>query len=84
MLRKLYYLLALSRERHFGRAAEKCRIAQPTLSNAIRQLEEELGAPLVERGQRFIDLTPEGEKVLEFARRMTSDFEALTSAIRPG
>jgi DNA-binding transcriptional LysR family regulator len=81
MLRKLYYLLALSRERHFGRAAQKCRISQPTLSNAIRQLEDDLGVALVERGQRFIDLTPEGEKVLEFARRATSDFEALTGVI---
>jgi DNA-binding transcriptional LysR family regulator len=83
MLRKLYYLLALSRERHFGRAAEKCHISQPTLSNAIRQLEEDLGAPLVERGQRFVALTPEGERVLEFARRATADFEALTGAINP-
>jgi DNA-binding transcriptional LysR family regulator len=83
MLRKLYYLLALSRERHFGRAAQKCRISQPTLSNAIRQLEEDLGAPLVERGQRFIDLTPEGERVLDFARRTTAEFEALTGAINP-
>ncbi|WP_294534089.1 LysR family transcriptional regulator [uncultured Rhodoblastus sp.] len=83
MLRKLYYLLALSRERHFGRAAQKCHISQPTLSNAIRQLEQDLGAPLVERGQRFVALTPEGERVLEFARRATADFEALTGAIDP-
>lgn len=81
MLRKFYYLLALSRERHFGRAAQKCRISQPTLSNAIRQLEEELGATLVERGQRFVALTPEGEKALEFARRATADYEALTGAL---
>lgn len=81
MLRKFYYLLALSRERHFGRAAQKCRISQPTLSNAIRQLEEELGATLVERGQRFVALTPEGEKVLDYARRATADYEALTGAL---
>jgi DNA-binding transcriptional LysR family regulator len=53
MIRKFAYLLALSRERHFGRAAQTCNISQPTLSNAIRQLEEELGVPIVERGRTF-------------------------------
>jgi DNA-binding transcriptional LysR family regulator len=45
--------MALSRERHFGRAAAACHVSQPTLSNAIRQLEEELQVPIVERGQKF-------------------------------
>ncbi|MCR6628919.1 MAG: LysR substrate-binding domain-containing protein [Magnetospirillum sp.] len=77
MFRKFQYLLALARERHFGRAAALCNVAQPTLSNAIRQLEEELRVPIVERGHRFIKFTPEGEKVLEYARRVSGDFDAL-------
>lgn len=77
MFRKFQYLLALARERHFGRAATFCNVAQPTLSNAIRQLEEELRVPIVERGHRFIKFTPEGEKVLEYARRVSGDFDSL-------
>jgi DNA-binding transcriptional LysR family regulator len=77
MFRKFQYLLALARERHFGRAAATCNVAQPTLSNAIRQLEEELRIPIVERGHRFIRFTPEGDKVLEYARRISGDFDSL-------
>jgi len=77
MLRKLQYLLALARERHFGRAAAACNIAQPSLSNAVRQLEHDLGVPIVERGHRFLTFTPEGEKVLDYARRVTRDLETL-------
>lgn len=77
MLRKFQYLLALARERHFGRAAAACHVAQPTLSNAVRQLEEELRVPIVERGHKFLKFTPEGEKVLEYARRMSGDYDSL-------
>ncbi|HWE79583.1 MAG TPA: LysR family transcriptional regulator, partial [Pseudolabrys sp.] len=48
VLRQLEYLVALAREKHFGRAAEACHVTQPTLSAAIRQLEEDLGAPIIE------------------------------------
>ena len=51
------YLIALAQEGHFGRAAKRCNIAQPTLSTAIRRLEEELGVPIVMRGQQFIGFT---------------------------
>ena len=61
MLRQLEYLVALAREKHFGRAAEACHVSQPTLSAAIRQLEEDLGAPIVERGHRYLGLTPQGQ-----------------------
>jgi DNA-binding transcriptional LysR family regulator len=77
MIRKFAYLLALSRERHFGRAAQTCNISQPTLSNAIRQLEEELGVPIVERGRTFQGFTPEGLRVLESARRILGERESL-------
>ncbi len=70
MFRKYRYLMALARERHFGRAAAACHVSQPTLSNAIRQLEEELGVPIVERGQRFQGFTPQGQAVLKHARRI--------------
>lgn len=77
MLRKFAYLLALARERHFGRAAAACHVSQPTLSNAVRQLEEDLRVPIVERGRRFVDFTPEGRKVLDYARRICGDFDSL-------
>ncbi len=66
-IRQLQYLTALAREKHFTRAAEACHVTQPTLSSRIRQLEDELGVPIVERGQRYIGLTPEGETVLKWA-----------------
>ena len=77
MIRKFTYLLALSRERHFGRAAAACQISQPTLSNAIRQLEEELGVPIVERGRTFQGFTAEGLRVLEGARRILSERDSI-------
>src|SRR4051794_41888015 len=67
--RQLEYLVALDRERHFGRAAAACHVSQPALSEAIRSLERELGVPLVVRGRRFEGLTPEGERVLTRAPR---------------
>jgi DNA-binding transcriptional LysR family regulator len=77
MFRKFVYLLALAREEHFGRAAETCHVSQPTLSNAIRQLEEELRIPIVERGQKFGGFTPEGRKVLDYARRIIAERDGL-------
>jgi DNA-binding transcriptional LysR family regulator len=65
-IRQLQYLAALAREKHFTRAAKVCNVTQPTLSGRIRQLEQELGVPIVERGQRFHGLTPEGERVLKW------------------
>lgn len=82
MLDKLEFLIALARERHFRRAAERCGVSQPTLSAGIKQLEETLGAALVNRGARYIGLTAEGEKVLEWARRITGDARGLREEIR--
>lgn len=81
MLEKFEFLIALARERHFRRAAEQCGVTQPTLSAGIRALEETLGAALVNRGSRYVGLTPEGERVLEWARRMTGDARALRQEI---
>jgi DNA-binding transcriptional LysR family regulator len=81
MLEKFEFLIALARERHFRRAAEQCGVTQPTLSAGIRALEETLGAALVNRGSRYVGLTPEGERVLEWARRMTGDARAMRQEI---
>ncbi len=73
MIDKLEFLLALAREKHFGRAAESCGVTQPTLSAGVKQLEEQMGVLLVLRGSRFQGFTPEGERVLEWARRIVGD-----------
>ena len=82
MLDKLEYLMALARERHFGHAAEACGVTQPTLSAGIKQLEETLGVLLVQRGSRFIGFTPEGERTLDWARRIVGDTRAMREEIR--
>jgi DNA-binding transcriptional LysR family regulator len=82
VLDKLQYLIALSHERHFGRAAHYCGVTQPTLSAGIKQLEETLGVLLVQRGSRFIGFTPEGERALDWARRIVGDERALREEIR--
>ncbi|GIX12243.1 MAG: LysR family transcriptional regulator [Paracoccaceae bacterium] len=76
-IRQLEYLVALARERHFTRAAAACNVTQPTLSGRIRQLEQELGVPIVRRGQRFQGFTEEGERVLEWARRIVAARDGL-------
>jgi DNA-binding transcriptional LysR family regulator len=74
---KLEFLIALARERNFSRAADSCGVTQPTLSAGIKQLEEALGVLLVNRSSRFYGLTAEGERVLEWARRIVSDARAM-------
>jgi len=81
VLDKLEYLIALSRERHFGHAAETCGVTQPTLSAGIKQLEEMLGVLLVQRGSRFIGFTAEGERTLDWARRIVGDSRAMREEI---
>src|SRR5215218_696480 len=81
MIDKLDFILALFRERHFGRAAEACGVTQPTLSAGIKQLEEQMGVLLVNRGSRFQGFTPEGERVLEWARRIVGDTRAMREEI---
>jgi DNA-binding transcriptional LysR family regulator len=81
MIDKLEFLMALARERHFGRAAEACRVSQPTLSAGIKQLEDTFGVMLVQRGSRFRGFTPEGERVLEWARRIVGDARAMRQEV---
>jgi DNA-binding transcriptional LysR family regulator len=82
MIDKLEMFIALANERHFGRAAESCGISQPSLSSAIRQLEDQLGVQLVWRGSRFQGLTPEGQRVLEWALRIVADARAMRDEMR--
>jgi DNA-binding transcriptional LysR family regulator len=81
VLKQFAYLVALAREKHFGRAAAASHVSQPTLSAAIRNLEEELGAPIVERGHRFNGFTPEGQVVLEHAKRALAECEAMSQGL---
>ena len=74
-LRDLEYLVALAETRHFGRAAGRCHVSQPTLSAQIKKLEDSLGVALVERRPRKVALTVAGEAVVERARRMLRDAE---------
>jgi DNA-binding transcriptional LysR family regulator len=78
---QLQYLVALAREKHFTRAAKACHVTQPTLSGRIRQLEQELGVPIVERGQRFIGFTPDGERVLKWAHTILDNWTSLQQDI---
>jgi DNA-binding transcriptional LysR family regulator len=81
MLDKLEFMIALSREQHFGRAAESCGVAQPTLSLGIQSLEQALNTPLVKRASRFQGFTPEGERVLLWAHRLVGDARAMRQDI---
>ncbi|MCV6545903.1 MAG: LysR family transcriptional regulator [Cohaesibacter sp.] len=76
-IRQLHYLVALSQEKHFTRAAQVCHVTQPTLSSRIRQLEQELGVSIVRRGQRYQGLTDEGERVVAWAKRILENCNGL-------
>lgn len=76
-IRQMTYLVALAREKHFGRAAEVCNVTQPTLSSGLKALERELDMRLVIREPRFMGLTPEGERVVEWAGQILADYESL-------
>jgi len=80
LLRQLEYFVAVAHERHFARAAEVCGVSQPTLSDGVRKLEQELGLPLIRRGHTFQGLTPEGSRLVVWAQRMVDDRRALHDA----
>ena len=81
-LRDLRYLVALADERHFGRAADRCFVSQPTLSAQIRKLEEYLGVALVERRPKRVSLTATGEKIVERARRLLLEADAIVEVAK--
>lgn len=76
-IRQFQYLVALEQERHFGRAAEKCHVSQPSLSSSLKALEEELGVPIILRQQKFQGFTEEGKRVITWAKRLLADRNAM-------
>lgn len=84
LLGSLKYLVALDEHRHFGRAAQACHITQPALSNALRAMEKEFGCAIVLRGRSYVGLTPEGQRVLDSARRMLREHERLRQDLDSG
>jgi LysR family hydrogen peroxide-inducible transcriptional activator len=76
-LTELRYIVALARERHFGRAAEKCFVSQPTLSVAVKKLEDELGVALFERRASDVTVTPVGARIVEQAQRVLEEASAI-------
>ena len=72
-LTELRYIVGVARERHFGRAAEACFVSQPTLSVAVKKLEEELGLQLFERGPGEVSVTPSGQKIVAQAQRVLEE-----------
>jgi DNA-binding transcriptional LysR family regulator len=87
LFRQLEYFVAVARERHFARAAEACYVSQPALSASIAKLERELGVTLINRGHAFEGLTPEGERLVLWARRILAEqdaFKAEVAAVQSG
>jgi LysR family hydrogen peroxide-inducible transcriptional activator len=81
-LTELKYVVALAQERHFGRAAQKCFVTQPTLSLALAKLEDELGMKLFERNKNEVRATPRGQAVVEQARRVLDEVGKITHLAR--
>ena len=77
LLVSMRYLVALDEHKHFARAAQACFVTQPALSNALRALEQEFGSSIVKRGRTFVGFTPEGERLLQSARRMLREEQLL-------
>ena len=76
-LRDLQYLIAVAETQHFGRAAERCFVSQPTLSGQIKKLEQELGVDIFERSNRSVEITPAGEQILAHARLIMEQADAI-------
>lgn len=83
-LTELRYIVAVARERHFGRAAESCHVSQPTLSVAIKKLEDELGITLFERRQHDVNITPIGERIVSQARVVLEEADTIRHIAREG
>ena len=83
-LTELKYIVAVARERHFGRAAESCFVSQPTLSVAVRKLEDELGIQIFERGGSEISVTPVGEQIIDEAQRILERTNAIREIAQQG
>jgi LysR family hydrogen peroxide-inducible transcriptional activator len=83
-LTELRYVVALAQERHFGRAAQKCFVTQPTLSLALAKLEDELGVRLFERNKNEVIVTARGQAIVEQAKRVLDEVGRIQSLARGG
>jgi LysR family transcriptional regulator, hydrogen peroxide-inducible genes activator len=83
-LTELRYIVAVARERHFGRAAEACHVSQPTLSVAIKKLEEELDLKIFERGASEVSVTPLGEAIVRQAQQVIEQAAAIKELAKRG
>lgn len=81
-LTELKYVVAVARERHFGHAAERCHVTQPTLSVGVRRIEAELGLALFERDRGEVLVTPAGQRIIEQAQRVLEEAERLQELAR--
>ena len=87
LFRQLEYFVAVARERHFARAAQACYVSQPALSASIAKLERELNVTLINRGHNYEGLTPEGERLVVWAKRILAEqdaFKAEVAAVQSG
>ena len=80
-LRDLKYIIAVAETHHFGKAAERCFVSQPTLSGQIKKLEEELGVVIFERTSRSVEITPVGQSILVHARLMMEQANVITNSL---
>jgi LysR family hydrogen peroxide-inducible transcriptional activator len=83
-LTELRYIVTLAQEQHFGHAAERCFVSQPTLSIAVKKLEDELGVALFERSKSAVRVTPVGEKVVRQAQTVLEQAEAIRELAKAG
>ena len=83
-LTELKYIVAVAREHHFGRAAEACFVSQPTLSVAVKKLEEELDVKIFERGANEVSVTPLGEQIVRQAQQVLEQAGAIKEIAKSG
>jgi LysR family hydrogen peroxide-inducible transcriptional activator len=81
-LRDLKYIIAVAETHHFGKAAERCYVSQPTLSGQIKKLEDDLGVTIFERTNRSVEITPVGEAIVAHARQMMEQADAIEQLAR--
>jgi LysR family hydrogen peroxide-inducible transcriptional activator len=81
-LRDFKYVVAVAETHHFGKAAERCFVSQPTLSGQIKKLEEELGVVIFERTKRSVEVTPIGEEIIVLARQLMEQADAIEQVAR--
>lgn len=81
-LRDLKYIIAVAESHHFGKAAQRCFVSQPTLSGQIKKLEDELGVTIFERSNRSVEITPVGETIVAHARQIMEQADAITQLAR--